>query len=556
MPAPPDHAAAAAADAAKRQVRSILVSLMASRWPPDGLPMTSRWPPSERGSPLLRTASGRQVVLLIEAREATVGWLRVLLPTPSDERDGARLARQIFEEPSPVHAQHGASHPPVSRLLARRERFAALVGLLRLLSVGLHDATQRWRAALRRASDHHRGLPDAEIPFYWGTPSMAYSLRMCTDLAFLPLPALGDPLLIEWYGRQLPWMLEHVNALSRLARAAEIHELANLTHFAAPSAALVAELAAQLPAAAAAATFRACGLDGPHASGPHGASHGAESEGTSVPSSLGRQTPQPVLPPLAKLRSTQAAILAEAARCGLASSAAGLLKHARKCARGSGRWSSSTWRWSAYEALLYGHSGSYVPLLKQLPKALDAFAAHDAAVLMQEAWRSRLARKLMRAVMQANALERAKQVAAILRKQEGAANTLQKSVRARLLRRAFQDTTSALLHRSAMQNASAEAQCEMEAARLAEAQAAGVIQRRNRVVSAKREVQRSRVGQRSSLTAANDLLGQVSGVAMLARQLARYRASRHVMWRVFRHAVLDHYEQVSASCAPMIQHER
>ena len=95
---------------------------------------------------------------------------------------------------------------------------------------------------------------------------------------------------------------------------------------------------------------------------------------------------------------------------------------------------------------------------------------------------------MLRVVMAAAARERAKAAAAVLLHREGAANTLQKSVRARQLRRAFQDTTSALLDRERRKAYSDEARRQVERQQQAVEAAATRIQRRNRVVTAKRQV--------------------------------------------------------------------
>ena len=66
---------------------------------------------------------------------------------------------------------------------------------------------------------------------------------------------------------------------------------------------------------------------------------------------------------------------------------------------------------------------------------------------------------------------------------------------------------------------------------------------------AKRDIAGRKQQARAQLTTASHLLAQVHGVAMLASVLVRHRQARHVMWRVYEHAVLDWYEHAATSHA-------
>ena len=489
----------------------------------DRKPLTKREQPA--GNEATRKAR-RQVLYLIEAREGAVELLRELMPTPIDEKHGDRLAHQIF------------TSRDTAPLFEMRERFSALLSMVRALSVAIVDATDCWRRELRRSSSHYRSFPDLELPFIWGEPSRSYSAHMCTDLNFLPAPVLADPLLAEWLGRQLEWVLArvpNVDGPSSHTSRGELRAFVGLVREACPSTTHIEELVRSLaPAAAKAAD----------------ATLGAHRRAMLIASPGALTSPE-------TLHRAQTTILVEAARYGLmAPDPATLLRHARHRSRGKQHvWDAAMWRWSAWEALLYGHSGAYTSLLKGLPQALDAFRMHDAAAVLQRIWRRRTERRMFWLVANAEALEKARQASGILLMRNGAANKLQKSVRARQLRRAFQDVSSGLVQRQrklSTRLSALEAKRQREAE---QARAAISIQRRTQVVAAKRHAKLKHQRSKTQGLGSDNLMAQMGGVAILARQLLRYKASRHEMAIVYQNAVLDHYAIAASAATPTSANE-
>ena len=116
---------------------------------------------------------------------------------------------------------------------------------------------------------------------------------------------------------------------------------------------------------------------------------------------------------------------------------------------------------------------------------------------------------MMRVISEAAAQERARLAAEGFLKRDGAAGRLQKSVRAKNLRRMFQDTTDALVDREKRRSHSARAARAELRRQQEEESAARAIQRRNRAVVAKRDVQRVKSQKSAGLTSASNLLDQV-----------------------------------------------
>ena len=142
----------------------------------------------------------RHIDALISAREETVRGLQQLLPEPTSEKEAARAAKLIVGD--------------ADEMAARRGTFLSLLGELRTRSAALVEGIGAWRGALRRASRHHRHLPDAEL-VYWHRGA-AYPAKLAADLAFLPLPIAADPLLLGWFADHLPWMARHLPKVQRL----------------------------------------------------------------------------------------------------------------------------------------------------------------------------------------------------------------------------------------------------------------------------------------------------------------------------------------------------
>ena len=50
-----------------------------------------------------------------------------------------------------------------------------------------------------------------------------YPRKMAADLPFLPAPVAADPLLVEWYSAQLPWLIaSHPRSTGQLAGLEEL----------------------------------------------------------------------------------------------------------------------------------------------------------------------------------------------------------------------------------------------------------------------------------------------------------------------------------------------
>ena len=79
------------------------------------------------------------------------------------------------------------------------------------------------------------------MPLTWRGDN--YLVHMCTDLAFLPVPVVADPLLIDWFGRHLGWMVASLPHLQELERANEILSLAATVDSATPDATSAQEIA-------------------------------------------------------------------------------------------------------------------------------------------------------------------------------------------------------------------------------------------------------------------------------------------------------------------------
>ena len=252
------------------------------------------------------------------------------------------------------------------------------------------------------------------------------------------------------------------------------------------------------------------------------------------------------MPEAHELKSASHAVRAEAARFGPAPTAASLLRQAKQTARAAGGWSSELWTWAAFQALLYG-DGSYVLLLRGLPLAIEETQRRLAARTIQKYRRGREAIKMRRLVRDSIAVERARQIAEILRGQDGAAARLQKGWRGMLLRRALQNASDALTDRERRRRRSLARQEEALARQREEERAANAIQSRAICVSAKREVARTKSQRMNELTTSADLLNQVTGVAALAKQLMRLKACRQVMWSVYDEAILNQYGSAARS---------
>ena len=274
-----------------------------------GVHTTRRRPPSpepEDEAAAVLNGAKRRLEALITARQATVESLRQLLPLPADEKDAARLAKEILGSPA--------------ELDARRAHFLELLGELRTRGAAIVTATGHWRTCLRRAQHHYISLPDHEIPFWFGNAS--FPAHLVADLDFLPAPVATDPLLLSWYGKQLPWMFANLPKVAGL-----------------PLAHVCMTLAAD------AADARGSVVIG-------GLSPTADA------ATRERETTM--------LERAQRTILMEAHKLALVCTPSQLQKGASRKVRG-GEWTPERWQWSALQSLLYGEPTYYLRLLRGLP---------------------------------------------------------------------------------------------------------------------------------------------------------------------------------------------
>ena len=433
------------------------------------------------------------------ARQATIEALRTLLPLPADEKEAAQLAKQVLGS--------------MQQMDAKRGRFLELLGELRHRSAAVVTAVGHWRTCLRRAQHHFISLPDEEMPFWHN--NCAYPARLVADLDFLPAPCASDPLLLSWFGKQLPWIF------ANLPKAAGL-PLASVTL------ALVADAAAaRAPSYVGGVSYADAGAD---------------------LSSASRQ--REILRETQKLERAQRAILKEAHMANLVPSDERLLKEATRKAGARGEWTPERWQWSALQSLIYGEPTYFLRLLKGLPACREGLEMIQAATTVQRHYRRRYHAKFARITEDALMMQAAQEAADLLRRRHVAAGRVQAIARGRATRMAFNDIAQGIRdersqtrERAAAQIRSANAAKER---RREEDGAARVIQRRGRVVKAKRDVRHSKAVQQAQMASAGSLLSQVHGVATLAKILSRYRQSRHIMWSVYRHSVLAWYEQTAA----------
>ena len=347
---------------------------------------------------------------------------------------------------------------------------------------------------------------------------------MTTDLPFLPLPIAHDPLLLLWFGEQLPWLLAEVPSLARRRHAVVASELA-------PS------------------------FDAP-------------------------PRPEPGTDAAIELKEASYMLLDEAARCGMPRAPSALARAAK--ARSRSLHLGIRWQWSAFQVLLYGGE-SYHRMLRSLSICVQTLHLESAAITVQRGYRSRIARKLLRAMRETIARER----------EAKAARELESCVRVQaiwrgfFLRTALRDVVEAefademaelvldsqgggggsvarggaiLSSASASSRAggrggrarySASAQtirtahaARREKFRVREEQkaAAGVLQRRARVMGARAEIARNRALRENKDSRTKKLLDESGGSLTRLRVLVqRQRVLRNVLIMLYREVTMaDH----------------
>ena len=220
------------------------------------------------------------------------------------------------------------------------------------------------------------------MAFYVG--GVHYVSKMTTDLSFLPVPAAQDPLLLHWFGEQIPWLLESNPELAHACSTIRGHL----------------------------STFDV----------NKGVDNGPSDEA------------------LQQLATAQKDLLAQAAKNGSLLSPEALKRtaHAPVPAGADHADPGQRWQYSAFQTVIYGDQ-VYADLLQVLPAWFDHRAISDAAVTVQQMYKSRLLRKFARA--RRHAAERKVMMDNIARAKRSmrAAIYLQGRWRTFLLRRAMKD---------------------------------------------------------------------------------------------------------------------
>ena len=350
-----------------------------------------------------------------------------------------------------------------------RGSFAKYLHELRRISAAICAGIAKWRVAVKASSTQLSSMPNRELTFCWN--GCSYLLKMVSDLPFLPCPIAYDPLLLDWFNEHLPWLVTSVPRIARRKHSSLAKQLA-LTY------------------------------DAPE---------------------LLQHTPDeyfgPAHPYSQNYKEANFMLIEEAARCCVSRAPAHLARNATRKAHSSNL--GERWQWSAWQVVLYGGE-CYYRMLRSLPTCVQTLHLSEACITVQRAYRSRIARKLLRAMKETVARERH------LREQKAiwAAVKMQQIWRGFFLRSALRDVIAAdpgsapssapasrrgsfysqppqqqLQHgrrprktsEAAMKaRQSLQARKEKKERRYAEQNAANVIQRRARMTCARAEVHKAR----------------------------------------------------------------
>ena len=136
-------------------------------------------------------AAKAAVMRIVGEREAAVGALRALMPTPRGTVARRRATQNLIMSPK--------------ALSTARADMKILLEQIRRTSAAICAAIHEWKLVLRSRYMYFASLSDRQMSFYVG--GINYLTKMTTDLAFLPAPSAQDPLLLHWFSEQLPWML-------------------------------------------------------------------------------------------------------------------------------------------------------------------------------------------------------------------------------------------------------------------------------------------------------------------------------------------------------------
>jgi hypothetical protein len=441
-------------------------------------PVRSRLP--DHAAAAAAEAAKSAVLALVGEREAALGAMRALLPTPKGSVSTRRASLELLADPA-AFAQ-------------LRADLAILMHEMRRTSAAVCRAIHEWKLTLRSRYVYFATLSEESLGFYVG--GVDYMRKMCTDLAFLPAPSSQDPLLLHWFGEQLPWMLafgQPPGFEPGLSKACDA-PIASFDARRAPSAHESVREREHALAQLAAAQKDLLEV---------GAKHGT----LCAPSALPRLARAPASPG------------ADAPTLG------------------------QRWQYEAFQALLYG-GVLYVPLLRGLPQWFAHRALTDAALTVQHMYRHRLVRKFRRTLLETRDREAKLKNIAAAKKQLRSAMFLQGMWRRFCLRREVKRRRDAKrLEEKRRKNAH-----ESEAARLVafrdqrrqEEDAIIKLQRRWKVRLCKKTANNRRKERSLSNSNASTLMAQTHSVALLEKVMARHRAAMSVMASVYSQVCLGY----------------
>ena len=147
-------------------------------------------------------AAKAAVLRHVSEREAALAALRSLMPCPRGLVARRRAFKELLGNP---------------RALAEaRSDLAILLSEVRRTSAAICAAITEWKLTLRSHYAYFASLDPSRMAFH--VDGVNYLTRMTTDLAFLPCPSHQDPLLLHWFGEQLPWLLERSSELRDYCR--------------------------------------------------------------------------------------------------------------------------------------------------------------------------------------------------------------------------------------------------------------------------------------------------------------------------------------------------
>ena len=406
------------------------------------------------------------VMHLVGEREAAVGALRTLMPAPRGLVARKRATQQLIVAAGP--------------LAEARADLTVLLSEVRRTSAAICAAIYEWKLVLRARYAYFASLGEKQMAFYVG--GVNYLTKMSTDLRFLPAPSQQDPLLLHWFGHQVPWILKFDPTCAEVCLPEE--------HV---------------------ATFQPKGV--------------VEGESPAQ---------------LALLATAQKELLEEAARNGTLLAPAKLVQHAvppPASADDDGHLDGGArWQWAALQTLLYG-SECYRPLVGRFPMWFKNRELEEAAVVVQQQYRNRLTRRFARTRRAAAEQKKVQDANAARLRLWRAAARLQRQFRGFVVRRAIREAASEQRSSVARQRSEHEQEIAnrkiLHDQRAQEDRAAFCIQNRFKVLQAKKKAKAKKADANLETSNASNLLAQTRGVTLLEKVLTRHRASNAVMWETY-----------------------